>query len=101
MATILKTSGEVRHVTLPPSDQRRLEFLRHAVGGYIEAVYGPHGQVMFVNEEGKLLGLPDNLAATTLYHAWLRTGDVIVGDAIVLTPEEAKEDEDDEEETNG
>ncbi len=56
------------------------------VGGYIEGVY-LDGATAYVNEEGKLQGLPKNEAATALAHAhnaiygddWIAGNMLIVG----------------------
>lgn len=57
-----------------------LEAFQDIVGGYIEVV-PLYGNIrMIVNEEGKLLSLPKNKAATELYH---KISDYIVGTAII------------------
>ena len=63
-----------------------LGFLQSAVGGWIECV-GLFGTGMpeldiYLNEEGKLMGLPPNIVATRL-SGIDRHGDLIVGDAVV------------------
>lgn len=63
-----------------------LKFLQDAVGGWIECV-GLFGAGMpeldiYLNEEGKLMGLPPNATATRL-SGIDRHGDLIVGDAVV------------------
>ena len=58
------------------------------VGGYIEGVY-LDGATAYVNEEGKLHGLPKNEAATALAHAhnaiygddWIAGNMLIVGNS--------------------
>ena len=58
------------------------------VHGYIEAVYFD-GATAFVNEEGKLQGLPKNMTATALAHAhnaiygddWIAGNMLIVGNS--------------------
>ena len=69
------------------------EELRTMVGGWLEMVNvvfeGRHCQAI-VNEEGKLNGLPVNLEATSMYHAWLHENgfsvdDVIVGNMAIMT----------------
>jgi hypothetical protein len=77
MATVIRTTGERREVD--PAD---LETLQKAVGGYIEEVHVPDGRVMFVNEDGRSLNLPENL------HASILAGQRIVGDAVLLTKAE-------------
>jgi hypothetical protein len=43
--------------------------LQERVGGWIEAVSSDDGEVtLWINEEGKLLGLPVNELGTTLWH---------------------------------
>ena len=61
------------------------EMMRETVGGYIELV-SLHLADMFINEEGKLNGLPFNARATHL--AWVDNSisrdDLIVGNAVVF-----------------
>lgn len=57
--------------------------LSRAVGGFIEAVNLPNGLTLWVNEEGKLDGLPVNEYATRLFVSAFGAVDVIVGNAIV------------------
>ena len=72
-ALILTPEGEVRSETI--SEQESLNFLQRQVGGYIEAVYGWLGNptntgpevTFFINDEGKILNLPANVAATALW----------------------------------
>jgi hypothetical protein len=78
--------------------------LQRFVGGFIERVVLPYltrtgingdGEpeplIMFVNEDGKRLGLRRNGFATALARGALQPGDVIVGPAIVCTLDEAGE----------
>lgn len=57
--------------------------LSSAVGGYIEAVALPSGMTLWVNEDGKNLGLPVNEYATRLFVSAYGATDIIVGNAIV------------------
>lgn len=61
-----------------------LDGLQALVGGYIEAVSLTEGHA-YVNEEGKLMGLPVNALATDLAHAagW-PYGDVLCGTVVFL-----------------
>ena len=81
-AAVFRSSGAVE-VKAFPSPEMSLEWLKKAVGGYIEIVRGvglPEGGYLVVNEEGLLRGLPVNPVASFLYSA----GNVpIVGDAVV------------------
>lgn len=58
--------------------------LSRAVGGMIEAVTLPSGLTLWVNEEGKMNGLPVNDYATRLFDSAFGSGiDIIVGNAII------------------
>jgi len=61
------------------------------VGGYVEVVSFPNGDLLLLNEEGKLMGLPLNPEATTLWrkHFTKEThingyDDFVVGPAMVI-----------------
>ena len=61
------------------------------VGGMVEAVSFPNGDLLLLNEEGKLMGLPVNEKATALWrkHFTKEThsfgyDDFVVGPAIVI-----------------
>jgi hypothetical protein len=87
VATIIHVNGRREQVTLahPDNDHELLRQLQAHVGGYIEAL--PVGrQFLIVNEEGKLLGLPVNAAATELMASAtaLAIGGGIVGTAVLL-----------------
>lgn len=51
------------------------------VGGYVEPVYLQNGDLMLVNEEGRLRGLDLNQDASNI------AGQIIVGPAIVIANE--------------
>lgn len=65
-----------------------LKWLQHKVGGYIQVVNCKrNGKLceMIINEEGKVLEMPMNIAATMLYReAHTGSGDWIAGVAVVL-----------------
>jgi len=65
--------------------------LRELVEGWLECVHLPGGRLMWVNEEGKLRGLPSNALATLLARAVLGPHDYIAGPAVVTTRQEAGE----------
>ena len=85
MAKWIKTSGEV--VEVSPKREGMvfsLEELKEFVGGYIECVFLNDHQVLVVNEEGKLIGLPYNHIATETYNiAFQPNRDVIVGNVLL------------------
>lgn len=85
MAKWIKATGDVVDVK-PKNDGKpfTLEELRGFVDGFIECVFLNGKQVLVVNEEGKLRGLPYNAIATeTLRIARQPSNDHIVGDAIL------------------
>lgn len=71
-----------------------LEALQGAVGGDVQVVgLREYSMNMYLNENGKLEGLPTNLRATVLC-TWaesLRSDDYINGDAVVLGPVDEEE----------
>lgn len=80
-------------------DGTTLQWMQRAVGGWIECVrLGGHRRQdkqrvqvdLWINEEGKLEGLPYNERATALA-AHLIPGDYIAGDALVLCSDEEGE----------
>lgn len=75
-----------------------LEELQKFVGGYIEALHLQDGQIMFLNEDGKSMGLPYNLIADQLAHdlTGIADWDRIVGDVIITTLAECNEPEPEE-----
>lgn len=79
MRYIIKTTGEV--VSLPSNTgPMGLAAMQAAVGGCIEAVHGTdlRDKLVYVNEDGILMGLPPNPSASELL------GRHIVGDVLVL-----------------
>lgn len=77
----------IRVEDLPP--RHNLDFLQKQVAGYIEPVdVTMDGQevTMYVNEEGKLQGLPYNPRATFLAQDSIMAFDYIAGDVVVVGP---------------
>ena len=70
----------------PDGDAAILRFMQQEVGGYIELV--PHRDASiscFVNEEGKLIGLPPNALATAFFGpGGLFRGDYIAGPLLIM-----------------
>lgn len=80
---IYKTNGEVIETSPKNGTNYTLEELKEIVGGYIEIIHLTNNKIMVINDEGKLINLPHNENATTLYRICLCTIDFIVGDALV------------------
>lgn len=75
----IKNTVEVREFEIGDSYQ----LLRDAVEGYIECVHlSSLGVDMWLNEEGKLIGLEPNALATYLFLREFNTLDVIMGNVI-------------------
>nr|WP_255499089.1 DUF3846 domain-containing protein [Leucobacter sp. cx-169] len=74
-----------RSILTVEDPEQTLEILQTAVGGNIEFIdlVAPDAN-MYLNEEGKLLGLPLNNRATTLARKSIPMGDFIVGDVVIV-----------------
>jgi len=60
---------------------------QQAVGGYIEAVdikVAGHEATIYLNEEGKMFGLPLNRSVTRLATGRIFEGDYIAGDVVIV-----------------
>lgn len=84
MATIIKVDGTKSELT-----DLSLKSIQGVVGGYIEVVHLKEGRLMVLDEEGKLKGKNINNEATRMTRGLLAEFDVIVGDVVILTAEEA------------
>jgi hypothetical protein len=90
IATLIRVDGTIIDTTL--TEKVTLEHLKLAVGGHIEHVpmfdlYMNEHCIAFCNEEGKLLNLPFNMVATTLWRAQRvphPIDDVLNGDVIII-----------------
>ena len=90
MAIWYKASGETQEVAPKNGKKFSLEELQGYVGGSIELVpdiMGKRKELVFCNEEGKLLGLELNREATLKYAP---PGDVLVGDVLVCSQKEIR-----------
>ena len=66
-----------------------LDGLQALVGGYIEAAPTKGDVTVYVNEEGKIHGLPINAVATDLYYKlapFMEGHDILVGTVVILGP---------------
>lgn len=81
-AITLSTSGEVSVKEFEVGNS--YDTISAGVGGWIECVHLPSlgGMDMWVNEEGKLNGLPRNLLATAIWTIEYGVTDVIVGNVV-------------------
>ena len=80
MTKIIKIDGSEINVD---KEQLTLEFMQKTVGGYIQIVPFPNGDMIVCNEEGKLNGLPANEKATKIWSSHFGHTDIIVGNVII------------------
>jgi hypothetical protein len=90
MAQIIKTNGEVIEAQPKNGTDFSLEELQGIVGGYVEVVSIHYGQIIVLDEEGKLKGKDRNNKATELYRLRRLTTDFIVGDVLVCNDSEVR-----------
>lgn len=99
MAVYIKAATQEMVEVTPANGKRfKLEELQKFVGGYIEPVYLNDGRIMWVNEEGRLDGLPFNAIAYDMTRRMTRLdpGNIIVGDVLVATRAETGDEEEDD-----
>lgn len=82
-ALIIKAETGEAHLVDIPRDNT-LKAFQEAVGGWVECVALPRqGVDMWLNEEGKLIGLPMNATATRLWESEYGRTDVMMGDVVI------------------
>lgn len=85
-AVVISWDGDVR--TVEYEKKNELSFLQDTVDGYIQMVALMGTQLtMYVNEEGKLHGMPANSKATSILREKFKTPDYIAGDAVFVGAE--------------
>lgn len=90
MAQIIKTDGQIVPVEPKNGTDFQLDELQQIVGGYVQLfpLANEAGEVMVMNEDGKIEELPTNPKATELAAKRLFQGDYIVGDVLVCKTEQ-------------
>jgi len=81
MAYILKIDG-----TTIENCSMKIPDIQAVIGGYFQIVNAKDGQIIIINENGKLESLPINQKATELYQ--YGKYDPIVGDVIICNQSE-------------
>ena len=76
-------NGDTKNVNPKNGTDFSLEELQGFVGGHIEIVRVGRGEIMVVNEEGKLQNLPCNDLATTFFRFKVGSDDYLVGNVLV------------------
>ena len=89
--TQVNTTAEQFKLITDKKDEPDYKAVSKFVGGMVEVVQFPNGDLLLLNEEGKLMGLPLNPEATLLWKMTFDndnyvTGrkDVVVGPAIYI-----------------
>lgn len=78
-------SQETRIIDIPR--EGALKPLQEAVGGWVECVALPNNKMdMWLNEEGKLIGLLTNQAATKVWESEYGPTDIMAGDVVFTGP---------------
>jgi hypothetical protein len=80
-ATVMHPDGTTTELEPADGDQFTLEQMQEAVGGYVEQLAFPDGELLLFDEDGRMKQLPFNERATR----WLRERgryDSIVGPAM-------------------
>ena len=87
----INTNDNEFKIIADAKDEPKYKEVSDFVGGYVECITFPNGEVLIVNEEGKLRNLPLNPEATLLWKITFDndnyiTGrkDVVVGPAIYI-----------------
>ena len=98
MALWIKTNAAPQQVAPANGKRFTLAEMQRYVGGYIEALQLTDGTIMWLNEEGKLKGLPYNPVADRIaqMHQAVAFSDQIVGDVLVATRAETGDEEDED-----
>jgi len=65
--TKVNTTAEQFKLITDKKDEPDYKAVSKFVGGMVECVQFPNGDLLLLNEEGKLMGLPLNPEATTLW----------------------------------
>ena len=96
--TDINTKASEFKIIEDSKDEPSLKEAQEFVGGYVEGITFPNGDYLIINEEGKLIGLPLNPEATTLWRATFDndnyiTGrnDFVVGPAILIKKQALKQ----------
>lgn len=90
MAKIIDVKGKVTEVSPENGADFSLRELQKIVGGYIEVLNLYGGELMVVNEEGKLKGLGINEKATVYLYHFSDYDDIVVGNVLICDSNQIK-----------
>lgn len=84
MARLIKTNGEEIEISPKNGTDFSLKELQNYVDGYIEVVnLRSENNIMIVNEEGAINGMPVNLKASMIYSKEFNAIQRIYGDVVI------------------
>jgi hypothetical protein len=93
----INTKASEFKIITDQKDEPDLETAQKFVGGDVEGITFPNGDYLIINEEGKLMQLPLNPEATTLWRATFTKDkyafgydDFVVGPAILIKKDALK-----------
>ena len=93
----INTKASEFKIITDQKDEPDLKTAQKFVGGYVEGITFPNGDYLIINEEGKLMQLPLNPEATTLWRATFTKDkyafgydDFVVGPAILIKKDAQK-----------
>ena len=96
--TEINTTASEFKIVDDVKDEPKYKEVSKFVGGMVECITFPNGDLLLINEEGKLIGLPLNPEATALWRATFDndnyiTGrkDFVVGPAILIKKKALKQ----------
>jgi hypothetical protein len=81
-ALVIPFAGEAEVLDLD-APEGGLKVLQNAVGGWVQAIDINEKVTMWLNEEGKMIGLPRNPIATALWTKTFGPTDIMVGNAVI------------------
>jgi len=81
-ALVIPFAGEAEVVDLD-APEGSLKVLQNAVGGWVQAIDLNEKVTMWLNEEGKMIGLPLNAIATEMWTRVFGPTDIMVGNAVI------------------
>ena len=85
--TQINTTEPEFKVITKTEDEPDLKAAQAFVGGYVECITFPNGDLLIINEEGKLIGLPLNPEATALWRMVFTKQNYVTGyDDFVVGP---------------
>ena len=79
MTTDINTKASEFKIIEDKKDEPQYKEVSKFVGGMVECITFPNGDLLLINEEGKLIGLPLNPEATALWRATFDNDNYVTG----------------------